>query len=84
MDIDTKLQFDKHVSSVCKKVNNQLNVMLRSRKLISKATLAKLYKAFIKAHFQYCSSVWHFCGARNADKIENLIKRILRFILDEF
>ncbi|CAH3153863.1 unnamed protein product, partial [Porites lobata] len=31
-------------------------------------TLLKLYKAFILPHFYYCSSVWHFCGARNADK----------------
>ena len=47
-------------------------------------TLAKLYKAVILPHFQYCSSVWHFCGARNAEKLENLDKRILRFILGDF
>ena len=63
MTIDNKLQFDKHVSSICKKVNNQLNVMIRFRKLISKATLINLYKAFILPYFYYCSSVWHFCGA---------------------
>ena len=84
MTIDNKLQFDKHVSSICKKVNNQLNVMIRFRKLISKATLIKLYKAFILPYFYYCSSVWHFCGARNTDKIEVLNKRILRFILGDF
>ena len=39
MNIDNKLQFDSHVSLVCKKVNNHLNVMRRFRKLISKATL---------------------------------------------
>ena len=72
MTIDNKLQFDKHVSSICKKVNNQLNVMIRFRKLISKAALIKLYKASILPHFYYCSSVWHFCGARNTDKIEVL------------
>ena len=74
MTIDNKLQFDKHVSSICKKVNNQLNVMIRFRKLISKADLIKLYKAFILPH----------CGARNTDKIEVLNKRILRFILRDF
>ena len=69
------------ISSICKKVNNQLNVMIRFRKLISKAALIKLYKAFILPHFYYCSSVWHFCGARNTDKIKVLNKRILRFIV---
>ena len=84
MNIDIKLEFDKHASSVCKRVNNQLNVMRRFRKLISKATLVKLYKVFILPHFHYCSSVWYFCGARNTEKIEALNKRILRFILDDF
>ena len=77
MNIDNKLHFDKHVSSVCKKINNQLNVMIRFRKLLSKATLVKLYKAFILPHFHYCSSVWHFCGARNTEKLDALNKRSL-------
>ena len=36
MTIDNKLQSDKHVSSIFKKVNNLLNVVIRFRKLISK------------------------------------------------
>ena len=84
MSIDNKLQFDKHASSVCKKVNNQLNVMIRFRKVISKATLVKLHKVFILPHFHYCSSVWHFCGARNTEKLDALNKWNLRFILDDF
>ena len=58
--------------------------MLRFRKLINKETLLKLYKAFILPHFYYCSSVWHFCGARNAGKVDNLNKRILRLILQYY
>ena len=84
MTIDNRLSFDNHVSVICKKINNQFNVMLRFRKLINKETLLKLYKAFILPHFYYCSSVWHFCGARNADKVDNLNKRILRFILQDY
>ena len=57
--------------------------MLRFRKLISKNTLLRLCKAFIMPHFNYCSSVWHFCGARN-EKIDTLEKRILRFILQDY
>ena len=84
MTIDNRFSFDNHVSVICKKINNQFNVMLRFRKLINKETLLKLYKAFILPHFYYCSSVWHFCGARNADKVDNLNKRILRFILQDY
>ena len=84
MEIDNKLNFSKHISNVCKKINNQFNVMLRFRKLIRKEILFKLYKAYILPHFYYCSSVWHFCGARDADKLEALNKRILRFILGDY
>ena len=84
MTIDNRLFFYNHGSVICKEINNQFNVMLRFRKLINKERLLKLYKAFILPHFYYCSSVWHFCGARNADKVENLNKRILRFILQDY
>ena len=72
MEIDNKLNFSKHISNVCKKINNQFNVMLRFRKLIGREILFKLYKAYILPHFYYYSSVWHFCGARDADKLEDL------------
>ena len=42
LNIDRKLQFGKHTSSVCRKVNNQFNVMLRLRTLITKTALVKL------------------------------------------
>ena len=35
-------------------------------------------------HFRYISSVWHFCGARNTEKIDTLNKRVIRFILQDY
>ena len=61
-------------------MNSQFNVTLRFRKLISKDTLLRLY---IMPHFNFCSSVWPFCAARN-EKIDNLDKRILRFVLQDY
>ena len=80
MNIDNKLQFDKHVSSVGKKINNHLNVMIRFRKI----TLVKLSKVFILRHCHYCPSVWNFCGARNTEKLDALNQRSLRIVLDDF
>ena len=67
---------------MCKKVNNQLNVMIRFRNLICTATKLKLYNAFILPHFQYCSMVWHFCRSRNCEKLESLNKRALRIVFN--
>ena len=76
--------FNEHVSLVCKKVNNQLNLMIRFPNLICTATKLKLYYAFILPHFQYCSMVWHFCSARNCEKLESLNtgKRALRIVFN--
>ena len=62
----------------------KIRYIVRFRKLIDKKTLLKFYKVFILPHFYYCSSVCHFCGARNTDKVDNLNKRILRFILQDY
>ena len=56
------------------KINKQFNVMLRFRKLIRREIVSKLYKAYILPHFYYCSSR-HFCGARDADKLDSLNKK---------
>ena len=80
---DYKFSFPVEDSLVCKKVNNQLNVMIRSRNLICTTTKLKLYNAFILPHLQYCSTVWHFCSARNRDKLESLNKRALRVVFND-
>ena len=58
--------------------------MLSFRKLIRRETLFSLYKAYILPHSYYCSFAWYFCGARDADKLEALNKRIVRFVLGDF
>ena len=35
-------------------------------------------------HFDYCSSVWHFCGVCSTEKIDTLNNGILRFILQDY
>ena len=82
--IDKDLTFKQHVSSICKKVNNQFSVMTRFGKLMSTETMLRLYKAFILPHFYYCSMVWHFSSKQDSDKLDLLNKRILRFIFTDF
>ena len=59
---------------------NQFSVFKRLESLLITNVMLRLYKAFMLPHFHYCSLIWHFCGARNRDKLELLNKRILRFI----
>ena len=81
MNINNTLQFHKHVTDVCGKVNNQANVLIRFRKLTPSTIKSKLYKAFIVPYFYHGSSVLHFCGARNSEKLDQLNKHVLRIVL---
>lgn len=83
MTIDNQLNFNEHVSLVCKKINNQLNVMIIFCNLICTTIKLKLYNAFILPHFQFCSTVWHFCSARISDKLESLNKRALCIVFND-
>ena len=83
VNLDNKLNFSKHISNVCRRVHNQIQVIKRFRHILSDSSKARLYKAFIMPHFQYRSTIWHFCGARNSEKLELLNKHVLRIILDD-
>ena len=78
------MQLSSRVKNICTEVNDQINVISRFRKIVpTEFVKCKLYSAFIVPYFRYCSAVWHFCGARNRHKLENLNKRALRIVVDE-
>ena len=82
--IDKDLTFKQHVSSICKKVNNQFSVMTRFGKLMSTETMLRLHRAFILPHFYYCSMVCYFSRKQDSYKLVIFNKRILRFIFKDF
>ena len=73
---DYMLNFDIHVSNICKKAARQINVLLRLSKYLSTET--KLFhKSFIRYNFNYCPLVWHFCSKTSTVKMEKLQYRAL-------
>ena len=43
----------------------------------------KFYKAFMVPNFRNCSAVWHFCGARNKDKLGKRNRRSFKIVANE-
>jgi len=60
--IDFRLNFDKHVSNICKKASRQLNVLKRIGKYLCKLGKLNIYYSFILSNFNYCPLTWHFCS----------------------
>ena len=78
--VDYQLNFNNHVSSLCKKASKQLNVLKRIGMYLNRLGRLTIYHSFILSNFNYCPLVWHFCGEVNTSKIEKIQERALRFV----
>ena len=81
---DYMLNFDIHISDICKKAARQINVLLRLSKYLSTETKILIYKSFIRSNFNYCPLVWHFCSKTSTVKMEKLQYRALRLVFNDF
>ena len=81
--IDFKLNFNEHISNICKKASRQLyvNVLKRISKLLTKLGKLTIYYSFIMSNFNYCHLVWYFCGEVNTKKVEQIQERALKIPL---
>ena len=75
VNIDSKLSFDKHISSICSKVNRQLSVLKRFKHLIGNHIKQRLYNAFILPVFNYCSEFGTSAAKVVKTNWNNLISR---------
>ena len=75
VNLDHQLNFDLHISDLCKKAATQLNVLKRLKPFLGFAEK--------KVNFNYCPLVWFFSSARSMDKIEKIQERALRFLYDD-
>ena len=82
--IDNKMCFNDHIDSIVRKTSRQVNALCRFGRYLSEERKIVMIKTFILCNFMYCSSVWHFCGKTNANKIEKILKRALRFAFQDY
>ena len=82
--IDFKLNFNSHISNICKKAARQLNVLKRIGKHLNRMGKLTIYYSFIMSNFSYCPLTWHFCSEQNTSKVEKIQERALRFIYDDY
>ena len=59
---DYMLNFDNHISNICKKAARQIYVLLLLSKYLSTETKILIYKSFIRSNYNYCPLVWHICS----------------------
>ena len=84
IDIDYKLNFNKHIGSLCKKSAGQLNAICRMGKHVGEQEKEVLIQSFIQANFNYCPLVWFFTSPESFRKIERIQERALRILFDDY
>ena len=84
IQIDDKLNFNLHISKICKSAANQLNALIRLKQFLSFHAKEVLINSYIISNFNYCPLVSMFSSAQSVNKIENLQKRTLRFLYDDY
>ena len=83
VQLDYKLNFDPHISELCRKAATQLNVLKRLRSYIGFEERKVLVQSFVYSNFNYCPLVWHFCSSKSTHKIEKIQERALRFLYND-
>ena len=82
--IDDKLNFNKHINKIFKSAGNQLNALIRLKSSLGLKKKEVSLNSFIYSNFNYCPLVWMLSHKKSLDKIENLHKRALRFLLNDY
>ena len=84
VDIDYQLNFDQHISDLCRKSRSAAECLEELSPFLSKLNKLTIFHTFILSNFNYCPLAWHFCFESNSKKLEKNQERALRFVYDYF
>ena len=75
MFLDKDLNFEKHISTKVNKANSMFGVIRRNFHYLDRKTFIPLYKALVRTHLDYASSVYSPSKMMHIDKIESVQRR---------
>ena len=84
INIDYKINFNKHIGILCKKAGGQLNAICRMGKYVGENEKSVLIQSFVQANFNYCPLVWFFTSPESLRKIERIQERALRILSNDY
>ena len=84
VQIDDQLNFNLHISNICRSEANQLNALIRLKLFLDFEEKKTLINSYFYSNFNYCPLVWMFSSAKSLNKVESLQKRALRFLYDNY
>ena len=83
IEIDYQLNFDTHISTICRKASQKLNIIKSLGPYLNRLKKFTIFHTFILCNFKLCPLAWHFCTKKNSKKIEKVQERALRFVYED-
>ena len=80
VDIDSKLTFNNHIDSICKRANSSRAFLSRNLRSCTKDTRDKTYKTYIRPTVEYASTVWDPHTSRSTKKLEQVQRHSARYV----
>ena len=84
MMVDKNLNFESHLKTLCKKVNQKISALARIAGILPFQHRHILLKTFIESQFSYCPLVWMFCSCTMNKKINRIHERALRIVYQDY
>lgn len=82
--IDSKLSFNEHVDSTCKKANSALAFLRRNFRSCQRKIKTDLYFTYVKPLLEYAVTVWAPHTRRANNKLESIQRRAARFVMSDY
>ena len=83
VNFDYKLNFNSHITKLCKKAGQKLHALVRMSNFMSVNQKKVIMNAFISSQFSYCPLIW-LCHSRSLNtKINKIHERTLRIVYND-
>ena len=80
MQIDSQLNWKKHIHYICKKLSKCVGILAKSRKKLYKSCFITLYYSFAYPYVIYCNHVWGNALQTALEKMVLVQKKLIRII----
>ena len=82
--LDDQLNFNLHISNICKSASKQLNALVRLKCFLGFEERKVLTNRFLLSNFNYCPVIWSMSPAKSLNTDENLQKQALLFVHNDY
>ena len=82
--LDSKMNFNKHITTVCRKANSVLALLKRNLYHCNSQIRSQAYFLYVRPILEYASIVWAPYTKTNIEKLESVQRRAARFVVSDY